>query len=153
MMIGRGAIVVVAGLALAGCEQAQQRPGATAGAVLGGVGGAVAGAQIGGGTGQLIATAAGGLLGAWLGSEIGTRLDERDQTLAEEATYGALEREETSTWENPDTGYSGRVTPVSTYERDGRVCREFEHVVYIEGRQEIAHGTACRDADGRWEVV
>jgi surface antigen len=153
MTIGRGALVVAVGLALAGCEQAQQRPGATAGAVLGGIGGAVAGAQIGGGTGRLIATAAGGLLGAWLGSEIGARLDERDQMLAEEATYGALEQEQASTWENPDSGYSGTVTPVRTYDRDGRVCREFEHVVHIEGRREVAHGTACRDADGRWEIV
>lgn len=48
----------------------------------------------------------------------------------------------------------GSVTPVregtSTY---GRYCREFQQIVTIGGRQQNAYGTACRDADGSWELA
>src|SRR5690606_29562313 len=97
------------------------------------------GAQFGGGRGQLATTAAGALLGAWLGSEIGTSLDRADREYAQQATYSALEYNRTgeaASWRNPDSGNVGTVTPVRTYETTpGRVCREYEHEVIIEGRR------------------
>ncbi len=48
----------------------------------------------------------------------------------------------------------GSVTPVREGRSSfGRHCREFQKTVTIGGRQENAYGTACRDADGAWEVV
>jgi surface antigen len=143
--------------ACGGAFDPQERPKQTAGAVLGGVGGAIAGAQFGGGRGQLATTAAGALLGAWLGSEIGSSLDKADREFAQQATYSALEYNRTgepAAWRNPDSGRSGAVTPVRTYEASaGAVCREFETEVIIDGRREIAKGEACREADGRWRMI
>lgn len=35
----------------------------------------------------------------------------------------------------------------------GRYCREFQQTVTIGGKTENAYGTACRTADGAWEIV
>jgi surface antigen len=72
-------------------------------------------------------------------------------------TYDTLENNrtgETSTWENPDTGHRGAITPTDTYRDDaGRPCREFQQTVYIGGEPEKAYGTACRQPDGSWKIV
>lgn len=52
----------------------------------------------------------------------------------------------------------GRVSGSVTATRDGnsttgRYCREFRHEVSIGGKKEQAYGTACRQADGSWEVI
>jgi hypothetical protein len=32
-------------------------------------------------------------------------------------------------------------------------CREFQQRIMIEGRQQLAHGTACRQPDGSWRIT
>lgn len=32
-------------------------------------------------------------------------------------------------------------------------CREFQTEIIIDGRKQLAHGTACRQPDGTWKVV
>ena len=150
------AIALAAPLALAACENSGVGTKQGIGGVLGGVGGAVAGAQFGGGRGQLAATAAGALLGAYLGSEVGRGLDEVDRQRAQ----GAFNRANTApvgqtiTWNNPNSGNSGSVTPVreGTTAR-GEYCREFQQTVTIGGKSENAYGTACRQPDGSWKIV
>lgn len=160
MRINRGgptvAIALAAALALAGCANGpgpKQSVGTVGGAVLGGL----AGSQIGGGSGRLWATGAGAVLGALVGSEIGKSLDRADQMYMTQTTQATLEHSRTgatSSWENPDNGHYGTVTPIDTYQRrDGRYCREFQQTVTIGGRYERAYGTACRQPDGSWEVV
>lgn len=144
-------------LALGACQNMQDNPKQSAGTVLGGIGGAVIGAQFGQGTGQLAATAAGTLLGAFIGSEIGKSLDTADrQAMAratEQAHYAPVG--ETISWNNPDSGHYGSVTPV----RDGRsqsngaYCREYRTTVVIDGRSEDAYGMACQQPDGTWRIV
>ncbi|AFK52826.1 RT0821/Lpp0805 family surface protein [Tistrella mobilis] len=150
-------LIVAAGLALGACAQSDMGTKQGVGAVLGGVGGAVAGAQFGKGTGQLAATAAGALLGAFAGNEIGKSLDRADQLEAERASQRALESNPTgqsSSWSNPDSGNSGSITPVKTYQRSsGEYCREFTQRVNVGGKTEEAYGTACRQPDGSWKIV
>ena len=31
-------------------------------------------------------------------------------------------------------------------------CREYQHTVTIDGKQEKAYGTACRQPDGSWKI-
>ena len=146
-------------LAVAGCEGAGGGGGLskqTGGAVLGGVGGAVAGAQFGSGTGQLVATAAGALLGAFVGSEVGKSLDRADQQAAQRSAQQAFEYNrvgQAATWNNPDSGNSGTVTPTNTFTQEGRYCREYSQTVNVGGRSETAVGTACRNPDGTWQIV
>lgn len=154
-MKSRFAIVaLMAGALLAGCTTGGTKQ------TIGGLGGAVAGglvgSQIGSGTGQLVATGAGALLGAFLGSEVGASLDRADQVAAQQTaqrTFETVPTGQSATWRNPDSGNYGTITPVRTYQTDGRYCRDYSHTIYVNGRAETARGTACRQADGTWQVV
>lgn len=148
--------VLVVALALAACESTGGQK-QTAGTVLGGIGGGLAGATIGKGTGNKVAIVAGTILGAIVGSEVGKSLDRADQAHANRTTHQSLENEPTgkpSRWVNPDSGHSGTVTPTRTFKSaGGQDCREFEQTVTIDGRTEVAYGTACRQPDGSWKIV
>ena len=154
MAIIKFVAVAALGLSLAACEGAQKEQ---LGALFGGVAGAVVGAQFGDGKGQLAAVAAGALLGALAGSEIGKSLDRADQLYMEQTAQRSLETAPagtTSSWENPDSGHSGTVTPTRTYQRDdGQYCREYQQTVRVGGNVEEAYGRACRQPDGTWMIV
>jgi surface antigen len=125
---------------------------------LGGAGaGAFIGSQIGHGTGNLAATAIGGLLGAFIGSEVGKSLDRADQQYMQRTTQTSLENGnigQAMPWKNPESGHSGTVTPVKTYQTSsGEYCREFQQTVTVGGQSQQAYGTACRQPDGTWKIV
>ena len=149
--------VVVAGSVLAACAQQQNAPKQTGGALLGAAAGGLLGAQFGGGAGKLAAVALGVLGGAFLGSEIGKSMDATDRQEAARVQNAALETNRTgqaSTWSNPDTGNTGTVTPIRTYQApSGQNCREYRHDVRIGDKSETVIGTACRQTDGTWKVV
>jgi surface antigen len=126
-------------------------------AVLGSLGGGTAGgviAAVAGANPALIAASvvAGGLLGGY----IGHKLDDRDKRMAVEAAQQAFEQNYTgqaSTWQNPDSGNSGSVTPTRTYQiANGQYCREYTQDIYVGGEKHQTHGTACRQADGSWKI-
>ncbi|WP_244271065.1 MULTISPECIES: RT0821/Lpp0805 family surface protein [Thalassospira] len=142
---------------IAGCAQDQGQK-QTAGTLLGAVGGAVAGAQFGKGKGQLVGVALGTMAGAFLGSEVGRSLDNADRAIMAQSTQKTLESAptgKTSSWQNPDTGVQGTVTPTRTYQKPEtqEYCREYQQTVMIGGQEETAYGTACRKPDGSWQVV
>ncbi len=143
------AAVVALPLAACGPEGSRQQSGTVIGAVAGGI----IGNQFGSGTGRALATAAGIVAGGIIGSEIGRDLDEADRQAALEAEYRALEYDEESRWRNEKSGHYGQIRPKRTYRREGRVCREYEHRVYIDDEPEILVGTACRQSDGSWKAV
>ncbi|HEY7494294.1 MAG TPA: RT0821/Lpp0805 family surface protein [Candidatus Tectomicrobia bacterium] len=125
---------------------------------VGGLGGAAAGGLLGaalGGKGTGIA--AGAILGGLLGGAIGDRLDAADREKARVAASQALESVpsgQSVTWRNPDSGNSGMVTPVRTYQvSSGQYCREYTQTIYIGGEKHQSYGTACRQPDGTWKIV
>ena len=127
------------------------------GSVAGAAAGAVAGSNVGSGSGRVAAIAVGTLLGSWIGGEIGKSLDRADRAYMEQTTQKALENGksgETKTWSNPDSGHSGTVTPQPAYQKaeTGEYCREYQQTVMIDGKEESAYGTACRQPDGSWKV-
>lgn len=148
-------IAVLLCASLAACEQGREKE--TLGTIVGAGLGGLVGAQVGGGKGTLAAVAIGTLAGAWAGNELGKSLDKADKLYAQRTAQDALEYNKTgqvSTWRNPDSGHSGTVTPVSTYRSDaGTDCREFESTIYVDGKQEVGKGTACRQADGTWKIA
>ncbi len=148
--------VAAAVFLLAACGP-EQGPKQTIGTIVGGVGGAVLGNQVGGGRGRKVAIAAGTLLGAMVGSRLGRQLDEADRIVAEQTTQGALERAHTgerSEWVNPDSGNSGWVVPTRTWQQNtGAPCREFQTGIVVDGQEQTGFGTACRQPDGRWQIV
>jgi surface antigen len=154
------AAILIAGamvLSLAACEGQQYGQKQTGGAILGGIAGGLLGAQVGGGKGKLAAVAIGTLVGVMVGSEVGKSLDKADQLYAQRNAQSALESNPVgreSTWSNPDSGHSGSITPVKTYQTAaGDPCREYQQTVTIGGRTETAYGRACRQADGSWKIV
>lgn len=150
-------VVLSAVIALTACENMQsagtkETVGTAAGAVVGGL----LGSKVGGGSGQLWATGAGTLLGAWLGNEVGRSLDKADLAYAKQAETKAYAAPlgQTISWNNPESGNYGTVTPV----RDGSTasgdyCREYEQTIYIEGRAETGVGVACKRSDGTWDII
>jgi len=83
------------------------------------------------------------------------QLSEGDLVRARTAAAEVLTRgtaDASASWENPETGARGTVTPVATaYQRDGLTCRDFL-ASYIRGEtQTWLQGEACRKL-GRWEV-
>jgi surface antigen len=155
------AVTLVSAL-LAGCAGGQGGPGefgankTTGGTILGAVGGGLAGAQFGKGKGQLMTTAAGTLLGAFIGNQVGASLDRADVAYANKAEQQAATAPvgQQVRWNNPDNGHSGSITPVRDgTDNSGRYCREYQTTVTVNGQQQQAYGTACRQPDGSWQVV
>ncbi len=146
------AVLVLVFAAACSGQGEKQQIGTGTGAVLGGL----LGSQFGSGSGQLVATGAGVFIGALIGSEIGRSMDEVDRMKANQAIKRAHTAPigETITWNNPDSGNSGTVTPMRDgTSGSGAYCREFQQTVTIGGRTEQAFGTACRQPDGSWQIV
>lgn len=147
-------IVALIGLLTAGCATIEQNPKMTIGALGGATLGGLIAAAAGGNAMVIAASAVGGML---LGGLVGNLLDERDNRLAAEAAQKALETTPTGnavSWNNPNSGHSGTVTPTRTYQTaDGTYCREYQTTVSIDGKKEKGYGTACRQPDGSWKIV
>ncbi len=150
-------LMILATFAMTACNTTEGRGNKE---IFGGLGGAAVGgllgSQVGSGSGQNVAIGAGVLLGALLGSEIGSSLDNADRAAAQLATQKAYTAPvgETISWNNPDSGNRGTVTPVRDgYSSGGRYCREYQQTITVGGREETAFGTACQTPNGDWEVV
>ena len=137
-----------------GCQTVQDAPKTTGGAALGAAAGGLLGAAAGGGTTGIIG---GVLAGGLIGGAVGNALDQRDRDLALKNAQLSLESSrtgQTTTWQNPDSGNSGTMTPTRTYQTGtGEYCREFQQTIQVGGESQQAYGTACRQPDGTWKVV
>jgi len=148
------AVVILVAILGTGCAEMQANPKTTIGAAGGGTVGGLIAAAAGGNPAAIAASVIGGIL---IGGMVGNLLDQRDKQMAAEAAHRAMESTPTGkpvAWKNPDSGHSGTVTPTKTYQTaEGTYCREYQTTVLIEGKQERATGTACRQPDGSWRVV
>ncbi len=130
------AAAAIAVLALAGCQSNSAQPTAV----------------LAGSVGVAPTTLAGGLAG----NQIGRDLDKSDRQVALQAEYRALEfgRTGASTpWSNGRTGHYGAVIPGVAYRLNDTTCREYSHKIFVDGRSEVANGSACREVDGSWRTV
>ena len=157
------AAALVASLALGGCAANGQQNAwgmgnkQSVGTLGGAIAGGLLGSNVGKGKGQLWATGAGALLGAFVGSSIGKSLDQADMAYHQQAferAYSAPINQPVS-WNNPQTGHSGSVTPVqeSRHASTGGLCRQYKQTIVVDGQSETAYGTACQNADGTWQLV
>lgn len=149
-------MVLIAALGLSACETfnnsgQKQTIGGLGGAVAGGI----LGAQVGSGSGRLVAVGVGTLLGGLVGSEVGRSLDKADMVYAQRANQQAHTAPlgEKISWNNPESGNSGTVTPTRDgYADSGEYCREYQQTIYVGGQQETGYGIACRQPDGTWRI-
>lgn len=125
-----------------------------AGQVIGGIIGGVVGRQFGDGRGRTAMTVLGATAGAMIGGNIA-----RNRAVSRwerEAAYQAFEHTPSGRpveWRDPDSRSYGSYTPQRTYRTNhGTYCREYSQFVVIDGREERAYGTACRQPDGTWQI-
>jgi surface antigen len=136
---------------LSACAEAPSKQ--TIGTGVGAVGGGLLGSMFGSGLGRTAATAIGGLLGAWLGSAAGKSMDNADKEKAAAAVEEAHKASvgDKVSWSNPETGNSGTVAVTGeSADRSGRQCRDYTSTITVDGKDEVVHGTACRQPDGTW---
>jgi surface antigen len=146
------ALAVIVTLALSACAQTgetvRNNPKTTWGGMLGAAGGGLIAAAAGAGPAVLI--------GGLIGGAVGNALDQKDKEMAQQAAQRAFENSrsgESSAWQNPDSGNSGSITPTRTYQApSGQYCREYEQDIAVGGKVEKTYGTACRQADGSWQI-
>jgi len=146
-------VVLTTSLLLSACALTREDQGALVGAAAGGI----LGNQVGGGQGKVLATGVGMVIGAFAGASVGRGLDEVDRMKMNQTYQNSMENTrigEQSSWKNPDSGNSGSVQPVRTYQNnDGRYCREYQQTITVGGETEKAYGTACRQDDGSWQII
>ncbi len=146
----RAALAATVCLALAGC--ASSGPKESFNTVVGAGVGAVVGGLATGNTGGAIV---GALAGGMAGSVIGAELDAADRRAAMEAEYRALEYGRTGApvqWRGREGRY-GDVVAGAQYRVNDFNCRDYTHTIYIDGRPQVARGTACREPSGSWRPV
>jgi surface antigen len=141
--------VAAISVSLVACDNvSKQDVGVASGAIAGGL----IGSTIGGGGGQMAAIGIGAIAGAIIGGEIGKSMDRQDQMIAMQAME-TVPTGRTKSWTNPDSGRAYEVTPVRTYYRQARACREYNTQVIIDGRRQTMVGQACRNPDGTWSPM
>lgn len=120
------------------------------GALGGAAGGALIGQMIGHNT---EATLIGMAVGTMLGYIVGNEMDKYDREQLNHV-YARGVSGSTTAWINPDTGNRYSVTPEPAYSKPGtnQPCRKAEIIAIIDGKEEKTYSTACRDADGHWQL-
>jgi surface antigen len=101
-----------------------------------------------------LAPAAGAQGLRWLRDERGLSFTAEDMELQRQAMREALDDKpdgESVSWRNEATGHSGRVTPVTSFEEEGKRCRAFrlDFATTRTGRLDLR---ACRQPDGSWKT-
>lgn len=121
----------------------------------GAMGGAAGGALIG----QIIghnteATLIGAAVGTMLGYIVGNEMDKYDRKQLNQ-TYETGKSGTSSAWVNPDSGNQYKVTPQPAFTNgsQNQWCRKAEIQAIIDGKQETTYTTACRDANGHWQMM
>jgi len=120
------------------------------GAASGAVGGALLGQAIGHNT---EATLIGATVGTLIGYMVGNEMDKYDrQQLNHVYERGVSGR--SSSWQNPDSGNQYSVTPQPAYSSNStnQPCRDAEIETIIDGKTQTTRTTACRGADGNWQL-
>lgn len=130
--------------------------GTMAGAIAGGIL-AYSLADSTGTTTQLLWTAVGAGGGAVGGYWATDRLTRWDKSAMEDAAYKSLSDSSSNGkihWSNDKSGNSGSFQPVRTFlDHKGRICRDFITEVTVDGKQEKAQQTACKNGAGIWVII
>lgn len=84
-------------------------------------------------------------------------MTDRDWTLAKGAVLAAIESREgqaPTTWDNPETGTKGTVSPLAgAFAADGGLCRSFIAAVAEGIETSYYEGRACRKGTDPWTVM
>lgn len=100
----------------------------------------------------LIASLDGGLIGRTNTPSISAR----DKSTALQSEYRALEYTAPAQpvyWQSENGRLSGTVIPSQPYRVGSQDCRQYAHLVTVNGTTREQNGTACRNQDGSWSLL
>src|SRR5947209_14899327 len=144
--ISAAVLFAMSAAACSGTPETGQGPRENTGTLVGAVAGGLIGSQFGGGTGERVAAGlAGAAIGGLIGNRLGAAMDDEDKQRAYAAQMQALESGRSGAavpWRNPDSGRHGAIIPGPAYQSNGLQCRQYTHTIYIDGRPDVARGTA-----------
>lgn len=123
-------------------------------AQTGALGGAAGGALIGQAIGHNTeATLIGAAVGTMLGYIVGNEMDKYDKQQLNHVYERGVSNQRSS-WVNPDSGNQYAVTPQPAYQnpQTSQPCRKAEIDAVIDGKRQKTYTTACRDANGQWQL-
>ena len=86
------------------------------------------------------------------GSPVGRGMDRVDRYCVGRILEYAPDRQAVR-WYGGTGGYAYAVTPLATYQHDGRYCRDYRASARLGGQSQLLQGTACRSADGTWHSL
>lgn len=90
----------------------------------------------------------------FVGADIVADMSDKDRAEAISAQFYALQYGRPGaprSWQG-DSGASGRVSVGPFVRVNALYCRDFSHLVTIDGQARQNDGTACRESDGSWKV-
>lgn len=150
--------VLSGGLLLGSCTNVERETGISRQGQLGAGAGAAAGGIIAAlASANPAWIAASTILGGVTGGAIGEYLNREDAERHASTQYTALntlEAGQSRSWQNPETGRSGRTTVHDSFtSEDGTPCKRFTETIYAAERTIEESATACQQADGTWQVV
>lgn len=124
-----------------------------AGGLVGTAAAGFQGSQFGPPKDTLATTAIGILVGAAVGRGAGSAISRSEEVCFSQSFEHVADRE-TIAWMDPVEGVHYAVTPTRTVKgADGRYCREYTARATVNGQAAGIFGTACRQPDGRWELI
>jgi surface antigen len=112
--------------------------------------GGVVGVRAGDDNNRPIAILLGSVVGAVIGANIGKSVEDADKACMAHSLELANDNRPVS-WNNPNTGAHYVVTPHEGFEERGHVCRNFDVMVRMDGRDHPSQGKAC-EVDGAWRI-
>jgi len=121
------------------------------GIALGAATGAAVGSQVADKEDKAVGIIGGLIVGGVIGGLIGHAMDSADEACMGHALEYADDGQPVR-WRDPN-GYTYKVVPGNTYQSAGRFCRHYTTSVVIDGSPAVRSGTACRRADGNWDII
>lgn len=90
------------------------------------------------------------------GTQIGRSMDQIDQACVARILEFAPDRVAIRWYGAAKAEYGGpayAITPLRTFEHDGKFCREYQALATIAGQDDRSYGMACRMNDGVWQTA
>ena len=93
----------------------------------------------------------------WLENTPSSKFTDEDWKLAKASASRALNHmanDETLIWENPETKNHGRLTPLLTFENNGKTCRTLKIENFsANGLSGRSNYDFCKNDEGLWKVL
>ena len=154
-MVKRFLITIIKIFSITSCETSEDNK--LFGQILGAGLGALVGYQFGSGIGGALSIAGGTIMGGLIGGEIAELLNDNENLQYGQATKKVLENRkdnEPANWKSEDNkNLSGEITPMTSFEKDGKYCRNIRQTINDDNSKKAITSTFCRDDNGNWQAI